>query len=388
MPRRKTLTERQVQKLPRREKRYSIPDPVQPNLILRVPAIRGPVAFTAVARRKKPFEGGRQIWRTVGTSAYMTLDEARALTRDVVRRVRLGLPLDDKPQDSFTAVAEKWFDLVVRREGHRTGKESERVVRKYLLPRLGDRIFATIGRSDLANVLDEVAGNHGTAQADHSLKIFAAIASWWAARDDSYQSPIVRGLRRGKTVKRARILNDGEIRAVWRTCDAAGSAGAFLQFALLCGQRYGKIATMRWDDLDGDVWIIRQDVREKGTAGFLKLPPAARSIIKRQPRISGKDCIFGPLHNRVLAHIRQSSGVADWTIHDLRRSARTLLSRAGVQSEVAERVLGHVIGGVEGVYNRHQYVDEMGVALERLAALVERVVNPPPDNVVPLEAAS
>ena len=246
-------------------------------------------------------------------------------------------------------------------------------------------IFATIGRSDLANVLDEVAGNHGTAQADHSLKIFAAIASWWAARDDSYQSPIVRGLRRGKTVKRARILNDGEIRAVWRTCDAAGSAGAFLQFALLCGQRYGKIATMRWDDLDGDVWIIRQDVREKGTAGFLKLPPAARSIIKRQPRISGKDCIFGPLHNRVLAHIRQSSGVADWTIHDLRRSARTLLSRAGVQSEVAERVLGHVIGGVEGVYNRHQYVDEMGVALERLAALVERVVNPPPDNVVPLK---
>src|ERR1700730_5823910 len=42
-----------------------------------------------------------------------------------------------------------------------------------------------------------------------------------------------------------------------------------------------------------------------------------------------------------------------WVIHDLRRTARSLLSRAGVSSEVAERVLGHVIPGIEAVYNRH-----------------------------------
>jgi integrase len=42
-----------------------------------------------------------------------------------------------------------------------------------------------------------------------------------------------------------------------------------------------------------------------------------------------------------------------WTMHDLRRTARSLLARAGVGDQVAERVLGHAIAGVQDVYNRH-----------------------------------
>jgi hypothetical protein len=51
-----------------------------------------------------------------------------------------------------------------------------------------------------------------------------------------------------------------------------------------------------------------------------------------------------------------------------------LMSRAGVSSEVAERVLGHSIRGVEGIYNRHQYFDEKAAALEKLAALIDQIV--------------
>jgi hypothetical protein len=54
---------------------------------------------------------------------------------------------------------------------------------------------------------------------------------------------------------------------------------------------------------------------------------------------------------------------------DVRRTARTLLTRAGVPSEIAERV----------VAEKHD-------ALTRLAALIERIVNPPPNNVVPLRS--
>jgi integrase len=63
-------------------------------------------------------------------------------------------------------------------------------------------------------------------------------------------------------------------------------------------------------------------------------------------------------------------------LSDLRRTARSLLSRAGVSSEHAERVLGHAIGGVEGTYNRHPYVEEKAAALKALATLVERVQLP------------
>jgi hypothetical protein len=59
------------------------------------------------------------------------------------------------------------------------------------------------------------------------------------------------------------------------------------------------------------------------------------------------------------------------------------MSRAGVSNEVAERVLGHAIPGVAGVYNRHDYLDEKRDDLERLDALICRTLDPS-NNVVPL----
>ena len=74
-------------------------------------------------------------------------------------------------------------------------------------------------------------------------------------------------------------------------------------------------------------------------------------------------------------------------LHDLRRTARSLMARAGVSSEHAERVLGHALPGIEGVYNLHGYMDEKADALKRLAALIETIVHGEPGkNVVPLRA--
>jgi integrase len=77
-------------------------------------------------------------------------------------------------------------------------------------------------------------------------------------------------------------------------------------------------------------------------------------------------------------------GVRGWSLHDLRRTARSLMSRAKVPSDIAERVLGHARRGVEGIYDRHAYLDEKADALRRLAAVIEAIVRPPTGNVVPL----
>jgi integrase len=79
--------------------------------------------------------------------------------------------------------------------------------------------------------------------------------------------------------------------------------------------------------------------------------------------------------------------VSNYRTHDLRRTARSLMSRAGVLSEHAERVMGHAKGAIEATYDRHRYDEEKAIALAKLAALIERIVNPPADNVVPLTAA-
>ena len=70
-------------------------------------------------------------------------------------------------------------------------------------------------------------------------------------------------------------------------------------------------------------------------------------------------------------------------VHDLRRTARSLMSRAGISSDHAERVLGHEIKGVEGVYDRHAYTNEKGEALNKLAHLIELILQgPQTSNVV------
>ena len=66
--------------------------------------------------------------------------------------------------------------------------------------------------------------------------------------------------------------------------------------------------------------------------------------------------------------------IKPWTIHDLRRTAKTLMARARVRPDISERVLGHVIAGVEGTYDRHSYADEKRDALEKLAGVVKIIL--------------
>ena len=99
-----------------------------------------------------------------------------------------------------------------------------------------------------------------------------------------------------------------------------------------------------------------------------KLDKAVFAVMKKQAKKGAK---VEPMPN--------------WTLHDLRRTAKTLMVRAGVRSDISERVLGHVIAGVEGTYDRHSYADEKRDALEKLAEMVERILNPLPSNVQSLD---
>jgi integrase len=186
-----------------------------------------------------------------------------------------------------------------------------------------------------------------------------------------------------KTRARERILADPELRAVWTVADGQGRFGAIVKMALLTAQRRQKIASMRWSDvsLDG-TWNVPAEDREKGTAGALALPPAAFAIVQAQPHMGDNPFVFAGRGQSAFNGFSKSKAAFDaklppmppWILHDLRRTARSLMARTGVRPDVAEQVLGHKIPGVAGVYNRHQYRDEKADALRRLAALIAEIV--------------
>jgi integrase len=391
--RRRGLTDKMVATLRRKAKRYIISDPELRGHYVRVPP-QGPVVFAAVARDSY----GKQIWATLGTAAELKIDDARNLAREAIRRIKAGKPAFEPPKpkpESVAVVADNWLARHVEKNKLRTGYELRRIIERYILPYWADRNFVEIKRSDIAKLLDVIEDKHGPAMADAVLTTLRSIAVWVQSRDDSYTPPFARGMRRvpKQVHQRSRVLNDDEIRKVWHAAD--GQFGALVRLLLLTAQRREKLLTLRWDDISrAGVWTIRTEPREKGNPGALQLPNIALDIIQAQPRFVGNLHVFPGRENAawrlngiVKRKFDDQCGVTGWRLHDLRRTARSLMSRAGVQSEHAERVLGHVIGGVEGIYDRHTYDAEKADALRKLAALIERIVNPPAENVVALHEA-
>jgi integrase len=392
--RRKVLTDKMVVALPRRRKRYTVSDPELRGHYVRVPP-QGPCVFAAVAR--SPY--GKQVWATLGTADVLVIEQARDRARDAIKRIKEGLRAFEPPPvqpDTVADVCAGWLKRHVEAKQMRTGRELTRVLEKYVLPHWRDRPFTTIRRSDVAALLDAVEDKHGPWVADQVLAVLGSVASWFATRNDDYVPPFVKGMRRvpAQARKRSRTLSDDELVRVWKAAEEAGVYGAFVQLLLTTAQRREKLATMKWSSLDGDVWTIPTAPREKGNPGVLKLPPLAMKVLGRLPRMAGNPHVFpgrgdGPLggYSDRHASFMALCGVSDFTLHDLRRSARSLMARAGVSSEHAERVLGHAIVGVEGVYDRHHYRDETADALRRLARLITQIVDGEGGkNVVPMRA--
>jgi integrase len=293
---------------------------------------------------------------------------------------------------SFKEVAESWIKHYVDAKRLRSKREIERILKYYVYPEWARRPFFEIRRGDVNALLDRLVEKHGASQADGVLATLRSIMNWFQTRDENYVSPIVKGMRRDqrKASERARnrILEDGEIRAVWKACDDMGTYGALVKLLLLTAQRERKVVTMRWEDIsDTGLWTIPSYPREKGNAGHLKLPELAFDIVGAQPKIADNPYVLaatagaGPFNSfsqrrEELAN-RLPASMPHWTLHDLRRTARSLMARVGIQDNIAERVLGHAIAGVEGTYNRHDYAAEKSDALTRLAALIGTILTPP-----------
>jgi integrase len=388
---RRTLTDSSIAALKPRDKRYALPDPKLAGHYVRVTP-GGAKSFVAVSRDPR----GKQVWHTIGSTELYKLDEARELARTAIKAIKAGESRAG-PQ-SFATVSEQWMRRHVEAKGLRSGRHIEGYLNLHILPAWGGREFESIRRGDVAALLDEIEDRGGPTAADFTLGIVRAICNWYTTRNENYSSPIVRGMRRSNPKERARkrILSDDELRAIWRQAEANGVFGGFIRLLLLTGQRRDKVVKLRWDDLTADgAWVIKSGPREKGNGGELVLPQAALDIIGAQPRLAGNPYVFpGQRSGSPMIGISRRKDffsaklppMPPWTLHDLRRTARSLMSRAKVSRDIAERVLGHTIGGVEGTYDRHEYREEKAHALRSLAGLIEKIVNPPADNVVSLSS--
>jgi integrase len=364
-------------------------------------------------------------WREDGNGNHLSLAKARVAAEDADKKVDGGIdPAGEKREakeerreaeaNTLQAVAE---DFLRQRVEMRSGGLWRQTLERLVFPRLGKLPIGDIKRKKhITALLDKVQYESGPAMATMVLAILRAVMNWHASRDEDFTSPIVRGMARIKTTERARsrVLDDDEIRDLWAALDTADVPDCYpnyMKLLLLTATRRNEAADMtsaeiRTESGRGDVWVIPASRCKTKRDHVVPLTRQAKALIGAKPEGFEGDgpwfifsttggakafCGFSAAKRALdaeIARIRKREGcppVERWTTHDLRRTGRSLMSRAKVDADIAERAIGHVIGGVRGTYDRHEYLDEKRDAFEKLAALVDVILNPPPSNVAQLD---
>ena len=347
---------------------------------------------------------GKQPLLALGVHGSITATDARRLALRAAGRVASGHdPQEEKAAhrakvaNSVNMVLDTFLARYVRAKGLRSADGIESAFRLHVRPTIGGASVYDVTRARIIAMLDDIEDRSGPVAAHSAYKFTAQAFGWWSLRDERFRSPIVKGMGRIKVAERARarVLDDQEIRDLWAALDVVQGVPPclpnYVKALLLSGRRRAELAKMRWEEISEGLWIIPAERSKTKGEVVQPLTPAFQALLGPE-RASGY--VFSasepkyPLgalsrHKKAIdaaiAQIRQAAGRApmpNWTWHDLRRTARTLLSRAGVPSDHAEMVIGHKIGGVRGIYDRHCYEREKADALNRLATLTDSIVNP------------
>jgi integrase len=312
----------------------------------------------------------------------ITPDQARAKAAKQLDQIANDRdPATERERQRGTTVNAVLDNYVTRVLGTKRSKPVQvsafdRLVR----PAIGLRSIYDLTRADMAKLFDGIEDSSGPVMADRTLAYLRKAFNWQQARDHNFLSPIVKGMARTSTKERARTrtLTDDELRAIWTATAGEGAFDRLIRFLLLTGARRTEASAMTWSELHGADWTLPGS-RNKTKVDLLRpISEAAQAaMLPRRGKYvfstdGGKTPVSG--YSKAKAKLDRESGVKDWTPHDLRRTARTLMSRAGINSDHAELCLGHVLSGVRGTYDRHAYHQEKAEAFDKLATLVASIV--------------
>jgi integrase len=376
---------------------------------------------------------GKRPMLSLGIHGEITADQARTLAKKAAGRVA-----DDKDpaaeRDAQRAQAEidqtKTIDAILDEHIKRhvdALKSKDNVIsafRRFVRPAIGKKLIYNVMREDITDLLDDIEDEKGPVAADRTLAYLRKCFNWHMARDTKFVSPIIKGMTRTDPKERRgkRILNDEEIRDIWLAAESATRRNAppnapactaqFVRLLFLTAQRRTQVACWHVDQIDragwmetdmekqrsqylhGEAWIVEAGDYKNNETQLLPITDLMRKQFVRSTGYlvsndGGETPFSGYSKAKIaidaeIAAMRERDGrkpIPKWTFHDIRRTARSIMSRY-TTADIAERVIGHVIPGVRAVYDHYDFAKEKREALEKLASHVLGVVHADPDKVV------
>jgi integrase len=340
------------------------------------------------------------------------LKEAREQARDDRSRVEHGIDVGAVKQAEKVVVLEVptvhklgqlWFSKYIKPRYKHPGPV-ERVLRLYIDPLIGAIAPSDLQPVHVDRVLSHIVAAGSPTVANDALRCMfrmfrMAVRNHWMERNPAADFDLVDA--GGYEVARDRWLTLDELRrlaSAMRTTPNFGRENEIAVWLLLalCVRKM-ELLSARWDafDLDAGVWTLEREATK--TQSTIRIPLASPVVAwLKEARVFsfGKPFVFparrlvrcrlGENRRNRFDHISPDTlnvalkrlkmpDLEHFTVHDMRRTARTHLAGLGVDRFVAERSLNHKLGNVEGTYDRHDYFSERRHALSAWAALLERV---------------
>jgi integrase len=217
--------------------------------------------------------GDRTRKLTLGPYPALDLKTARERGAKELRAAAEGRdPGQEKRKERGTAVGDVVEQFLDRYSRHnhspRTRKESERLLRLYILSPWGGRPANSISRAEVRDMLDRLMADGTPVLANRVHSVARKLFGWAVEQDIISASPLA-GLKAPAVEKsRDRVLTDPELRRVWI---AAGETtdpvyGAMVRFLILTGQRRGEVAGLKWSELNlkARLWTQGEDQERPG----------------------------------------------------------------------------------------------------------------------------
>ncbi|HGH1268900.1 TPA: tyrosine-type recombinase/integrase [Escherichia coli] len=320
-----------------------------------------------------------------------------AAKRDGIKKIRGA--------ETFAVHTDSYMKHVILADSTRAMKQA--VIDRDILPVLGNKMMAEITTSMVRDLCDRIVERGGRATAVQAREIISSVYRHANDRGHGLFNPAadIKPSSIAIFKPRERTLTPEEIGLFFRTLDAIGAMGTMkmaLKLVLITMVRKGEFTNATWDEIDFKkwTWTIPSDRMKGSRAHVIYLPKQAQDILVglqmcaggSEYLVPGRYNFRKPLSNAALNSLidrtvkiinEDGERIQDFTVHDMRRTASTLLHEAGYPSDWIEKALAHEQKGVRAVYNKAEYARQRAYMLQQWADMIDSWIDGEHTDLIP-----
>ncbi|EKP2365000.1 tyrosine-type recombinase/integrase [Escherichia coli] len=320
-----------------------------------------------------------------------------AAKRDGIKKIRGA--------ETFTVHTDSYMKHVILADSTRAMKQA--VIDRDILPVLGNKMMTEITTSMVRDLCDRIVERGGRATAVQAREIISSVYRHANDRGHGLFNPAadIKPSSIAIFKPRERTLTPEEIGLFFRALDVIGAMGTMkmaLKLVLITMVRKGEFTNATWDEIDFKkwTWTIPSDRMKGSRAHVIYLPKQAQDILVglqmcaggSEYLVPGRYNFRKPLSNAALNSLidrtvkiinEDSEHIQGFTVHDMRRTASTLLHEAGYPSDWIEKALAHEQKGVRAVYNKAEYARQRAYMLQQWADMIDSWINGEHTDLIP-----